>query len=111
MIKIGRRPKRAISKEAGRVASITQTNCSDSGKVAIHNDGANIAPARPVLMILIFITLMDRPCAMVIRHTVAGIEAKYFIIGTRSLVAGRAGKPHLYLDKLVMVLSIGGRNG
>ena len=83
IIKTGRRPKRAINKEAGKVASMTQTNCSESGKVAIHKDGANTAPARPVLMILIFITLMDRPCAMVIRQTVAGIEAKYCIIGTR----------------------------
>ena len=76
MRKTGRRPKRAISKEAGRVASITDTNCSDSGKVAIHRAGANIAPARPVLIILIFITLIDRPCAIVIRQTVAGIEVK-----------------------------------
>ena len=69
----GRLPNRPINNEAGSVANITATNCRESGRVANHNSGARMAPAKPVLIIFTFMTVIDRPCAAVMRQTLAGI--------------------------------------
>ena len=69
----GRLPNRPINNEAGSVANMTARNCRDRGSVANHNSGARMAPAKPVLIIFTFMTVIDRPCAAVMRQTLAGI--------------------------------------
>ena len=38
-------------------------NCSDNGRVALDGSVASIDPTKPVLIMLIFVVVIDKPCA------------------------------------------------
>ena len=61
---IGLLPILPINSETGiRVIAMVK-NCSDNGRVAYDGSFANIDPTKPVLIILIFVVVIDKPCAI-----------------------------------------------
>lgn len=60
---IGLLPILPINNETGIKVMAIVRNCSDNGRVAKDGSVANIDPTKPVLIILIFVVVIDKPCA------------------------------------------------
>ena len=60
---IGLLPILPINNETGIIVMAIVRNCSDNGRVDKDGSVASIDPTKPVLIILIFVVVIDNPCA------------------------------------------------